>query len=304
MKSPPGTIDAVALRDVLDALIDAAGKALRLSVEGTSTRRGQKPTWMEASVHFTVLGMKKGSTILPIEVPRLGDTAASVIQQQDVWQPKPRPDDTVLTLLGRALHDVEAEKRDSERYDRGVLDAIARFGRVVQNGETVAVTDPVTKAPTFQIEREHVDRAKQLEKDTPDPQAVVLSGELSMIRDKPRTFQLRTHDGKQVRGTVEGGAVEAERPWDLWQHKVTVQGKAHFTPAGTLRFIQARVVRPFTANDKLFEKSKEQIEHEAARQRPISPRDLHALDAGSGIKKIRGTWPGDESIDEILNALD
>ena len=46
------------------------------------------------------------------------------------------------------------------------------------------------------------------------------------------------------------------------------------------------------------------IEEEAADKRPLSEQDLSQFDAGADIKKIRGTWPGDESIDDILHALD
>lgn len=304
LKSSPGTIDVIALRDVLDALIDAAGKALRLTVEGTSTRRGQKPAWMEDSVRFVVTGMQEGSTILPIEVPQLAETAALVVQQQDMWLSKPELEDTSLTVLARAVEDVKTADRDSERYDRGVLDAIAKFGRVVHNGEAVTIRNTETGASTFDIQQEHIQHAKQLKRDTPDPQAVVLSGTLSMIRDKPRTFQLRTKEGQNVRGNVEGGTVEAERLRDLWRKKVTVRGMAHFTPAGTLRFIEANVIRPFGERDQLFERTKQEIEREAKRQRPLSTRDLQAMNAGPGVQKIRGTWPGDESIDDILDALD
>jgi hypothetical protein len=46
------------------------------------------------------------------------------------------------------------------------------------------------------------------------------------------------------------------------------------------------------------------IEEEAAEKQPLGEQDLSQFDAGADIKKIRGTWPGDESIDDILDALD
>jgi len=49
---------------------------------------------------------------------------------------------------------------------------------------------------------------------------------------------------------------------------------------------------------------KPEVEEETAENPPLSERDLSQLDAGADIKKISGTWPGDESIDEILGALD
>lgn len=49
---------------------------------------------------------------------------------------------------------------------------------------------------------------------------------------------------------------------------------------------------------------KTEVEEDAAENPPLSERDLSQFDAGADIKKIRGTWRGDESIDEILGALD
>ena len=54
----------------------------------------------------------------------------------------------------------------------------------------------------------------------------------------------------------------------------------------------------------LSEQSTTDIEGEVAERQPLSEQDLSQFDAGADIKKIRGTWPGDESIDDILDALD
>jgi len=57
-------------------------------------------------------------------------------------------------------------------------------------------------------------------------------------------------------------------------------------------------------NDNFSKKSRSETEEEAVETQPFSERDLSQFDAGAAIKKIRGTWPGDESIDAILSALD
>ena len=57
-------------------------------------------------------------------------------------------------------------------------------------------------------------------------------------------------------------------------------------------------------NDDSSEQSKAGTDEEVAEQSPLSEQDLSQFDAGPDIKKIRGTWPGDESISEILDALD
>jgi hypothetical protein len=57
-------------------------------------------------------------------------------------------------------------------------------------------------------------------------------------------------------------------------------------------------------NDDFPKQSTSETEDEAAKNQPLSEQDLSQFDASADIKKIRGTWPGDESIDDILDALD
>lgn len=304
LNAEAGTITASQLRDVLDALVDAAGRSLRLSIEGTSTVRGRRPQWLEDATEFIVTGLEKGSTTLPMEAPRLGEVAGDVINQRDMWEDRPSPSETTLSLLARALQAVEQNDRESGRYDRGVLKAVSAFGSVIGNGETVCVVNRETGESTFEIRHTHVQNARKLKDDTPPTQMVVLSGHLIAIKAQPRAFKLRTQDGKTVRGKVQASAIDAEKLREMWDHKVTVEGKAHFTPAETLRFIEARTLRPFRKRDQFFEKSKDEIEEEAKHHRPLSKRDQRSMDASSGLRSFRGSWPGDESIDTLLEALD
>ena len=83
--SPSGTISLRAMQEVCDLLLGVAERGLRLAVEGTSVKRGRLPTWLMNSLDLKLIGMKKGSTILAIEAPLLGQTAEEQIRQQDLW---------------------------------------------------------------------------------------------------------------------------------------------------------------------------------------------------------------------------
>ncbi|WP_263788827.1 hypothetical protein [Salinibacter grassmerensis] len=304
LDAEPGTIDAMALRDLLDAIIDASGRVLRLSVEGRSTRRGRKPDWMTESTQFLVTGLQEGSTVFPIRAPLLKETAEEAVQQQDFWRSKPNGEWTALTLLGDALDDVFADDRESPRYDSGVLSAIESFQRVIENGETLRLRNKNTGEVAFDVNRTHIQQAQRLKQKTPPPFSVVLSGRLDVIEYSQRSFKLKTETGDTIQGVVQSTEIGAEKLGDLWGKEVTVQGQAHFTPAGSLRFVDARALRSAQTGDDFFKQSRTEIEEEASEKQPLSERDLSQFDAGADIKKIRGTWPGDESIDDILSALD
>lgn len=304
LDAAPGTIDAMALRDLLDAMIDASGRVLRLSVEGTSTRRGRKPDWMTESTRFLITDLQEGSTIFPIEAPLLRETAKEAVQQQDLWRSKPNGEWTALTLLGEALDDIRSDNRESPRYDSGVLSAVGAFDRIITNGETIRIRHAKTGDVAISVTREHIRQARRLQQDTPPPFSVVLTGMLDAIEYSKRSFELRTEDGEAIRGAVQSDDITAEHVRELWGEDVTIQGQAHFTPGGSLRFVDARALRAAQAGDDFFKQSKAEIEEEATEKQPLGERDLSQLDAGDDIKRIRGTWPGDEPIDDILGALD
>lgn len=300
----PGTIDVQTLRDLLDGLLDSAGRVLRLSIEGTSTRPGRHPKWLDRSLRFVVTGMESGSTVLPIEVPQLGESAPAVLEQEDLWLEKPSPDDTALSLLGRAVKDIASLNRESQRIDRGVLRAMEEFGGVVRDDRRLRIESENGTQTGFQIDQSHLRNAEELERETPEPRAVVLSGQLDVIDYSNRGFRLKTADDRTLRGAASKDVVDADRLRNLWGKKVTLEGQAHFTPAGRIRFIETRVVREFRDEEALFEKSPAEVEEEARRTKAVSRRELAERDAGKKIDQVRGTWPGDESIDEILAALD
>ena len=125
--SPSGTIPLRAMQDVCDLLLGTAERGLRLAVEGTSVKRGRLPSWLTKSLNLKLIGMKKGSTVLAIEAPLLGQTAEKHIQQQDFWYVVPKPEDTALTLLAKSVRDTTKEVLDSDAYDRGILDSLLQF---------------------------------------------------------------------------------------------------------------------------------------------------------------------------------
>lgn len=183
--------------------IDAAGRVLRLSVEGTSTHRGRKPDWMTDSTQFLVTGLQEGSTICPIQAPLLKETAEEAVQQQDFWRSKSNGKWTALTLLGDALADVSADDRESPRYDSGVLSAIATFSRVIENGETIRIRNKNTGEVAFNIDRTHIQQAQRLKRETPPPFSAVLTGKLDVIEHSQRSFKLLTEEGDTIHGALD-----------------------------------------------------------------------------------------------------
>lgn len=85
LKTADGTISVQALKDLLALLLENAERGLRLAIQGESVKRARKPSWLVKSLNLVVTGIEQGSTVLDLETPTLGDTAADEIKDQDLW---------------------------------------------------------------------------------------------------------------------------------------------------------------------------------------------------------------------------
>ena len=84
---------------------------------------------------------------------------------------------------------------------------------------------------------------------------------------------------------------------NLWGKKVTVKGLAYYKATGFVRFIEAEMIKPFEEGEELFETiSIPRVSSDMIfrRKQPFK----------NPLSEVWGKWPGDESIDEILQILE
>jgi hypothetical protein len=132
----------------------------------------------------------------------------------------------------------------------------------------------------------------------PEPQAVLVSGFFDAIEHSGKRFQLTMKDGEMIKGRIDEGAIELEHLRKFWGQQVTIKGILHFKAAGKPRFLEAQAITARQPGDELLEsisvpKSAPQILAQVKAE--ISGRNVGA--------EIWGRWPGEESIDQLLDAL-
>ena len=299
LKTPDGTIPLTALREISDALLHGSERALRLSVEGASVRRGKIPGWLSKSLEFTIAGISKGSTVLEIQAPTLGESAPQQIRQQNLWYTLPNPGDTALSLLSRSVLDATSEKLESEYYDRGVLTALLAFEHPLKKYMSeLEVNSEAKRGDNFKIGHLELGKISRMKAETPEPCAIVIAGSFNLIEHTQGRFQLDLGDNRNIQGRADLSLVTHEVMRDLWGKKVTIKGIAHYSPSGKTRFVEALMIKPFGAGDELFLSIPE--------SRPphrLVQELVRKYEAESPLKAIWGQWPGEESIDEILTVL-
>jgi hypothetical protein len=287
-------VSAGVLRDVLDVVIEGSKRAVRMRTQGRSSARGKVPEWIEATADYSV-ELNPGSTVLDLRVPTLLEAAPDTFGQGEMF-PEVDPERSSFHYFSESLAAAVAGDTDSPLFDRGLLEVFRRLDRAFDGGAD-AVT--VENGREVRVRREHMQELARLEARIPPPQYVRVAGRLDAIRYSDRTFTiLSTTQNQRFRGIAEPRHVPDLQ--ELWTRPVVVAGTAHFTPSGGLLRIEAdglRAARP--DEESLWGKPPRPL----AQSQQTTELRVHQ-GPRSGINAIFGRWPGDESDEEVLDALE
>ena len=303
LREDQGQIRAKSLVRVIDGLLKSAERVTNLLATGSGTRRGNSPAWLDATVDFMVTGQRPGSTILDIEAPQIGDTAAVLLTQQELWPRRPAvvPTDTALDLVSLAIAEVLASNPVGDYFDSSVLEAILKFARADDsNGVVYKLESRDSARQGFVIDGDvcsHITRELQ---NIPAPKMSVVSGRLEEIRHSNGRFLLCVNPGSRILGKLDTSSLLVEALRKLWGRQTTVQGLVHFKASGHPRLIEAYKVSSYQEGDRIFEElpsagasgTRSLSSGQQRTDRPAKPMDLS------------DTWPGDEPIEELLAQLD
>jgi hypothetical protein len=271
---------------------------VRLHLEGRSTARGSAPGWVLHGAEFELVALRDGSTVLELEAPTLGDSLGGEFEQIGFFE-QPDAAATAIGLLLQGLEDAVAGRKDSDRFDDGLLDKLGDFDRVFRHGiqNVEVVDDQHPPSAPLTIDHERVSVVADMRRQTPPSQQVRVAGRLDAIRHSDRMFALILASGATLRGVAEGFPPDAMAT--LFGQLVVVSGLAVFRPSGRVQRIEAAHIEPAKGDVSVW----------AAEPRPLlSAPDYRGLARAqgprSGLNAVIGKWPGDESDAEIAALLD
>ena len=238
-------------------------------------------------------------TLVYFEAPRLGEAAHVLYEQQEMpFMTRPNPDDTGFDLLGDVLGDLGAENTDSERFDRPLLRQLGRFSDALSGAfqELQLAGQRFTQQRPATLNRDVIETARRFVSVTPSPQRVRVVGRLDMIRASTQAFALKLDNGEEVRGVLLGGDIGTLT--DMFRQEVLVLGKAIYRASGRLLRVDAEEVSLASQQDRYF----------STVPRPVPKKfDLHQIlrdqQHKRGMSAIFGKWPGDETDEQIEEAL-
>lgn len=288
---------------VLSHIKPTVRESVRMSILHSSRRVGRP--WRELTAVWDIRygGQCKSpqdGTRLVFCAPTLVSAAPILFEQGQLFDDGPDREDTGFDLLGKVLADVGSMKRESERFDADLLGSVARFGVALKKGlsgiwmrgQRLGRMDPPP------IDRKLTAAATALVQEVPKPQRARVMGRLNMIRISDRAFELLLADGQTIRAVWTQPSVVHLR--DYLDREVVIEGQAVFRPSGCLLRIDAEAIAGASERDKFFSQAptptvsiRRQLERAAVPTR-----------GQSGFAAIYGKWPGDETEEELLAALE
>lgn len=301
LKTKDGSIPVFLFKEIIDGILKGCDRVLRLVVEGRSSKVGKTPDWLQQSLDFTITGIKTGSTVLELEAPVLEESMPESFLQKKLWGDWAlfEPGDTPLTLLSKSVTDASAGNMESDYIDSGVLDALLSFKSVTTGSQELTVSSKGKRAEKFKIGGSEIKKIKKIKVETPKPQTAVISGLFNLIEHHNRRFQLKLPDGRNVRGIMDPAFIDFERMRELWGKRVTIKGKAYYKASGQLRSIDAISIRPFEEGDEILQEMPRGQKSFKFYEDFVAEKNANRV-----LKKIWGRWPGDESINDLLTALE
>ena len=279
------------LRDLCDLLLEGSQRSARLAAEGRSVARGAQPSWVAAAADCRITKFEAGSLALGVQASPLVDVAPEIFAQEPLFPSGTDSGATAFDLFLDAAEDAAAGRRDSERLDAGVLDVLARTGALFSKGGTRLTLAGgghalvVLDANTAQVIR-------TLAEGTPSARISRVRGVLDMLTVSTKTIALRLADGRIVRGFA--GSVDQDRLKALLGTDVVLEGSINFRPSGDALRIEVDSILPATPGDVIWSQLPT-VEPTSSRLRlPVAP---------VGLDAFFGKWPGDESEQQLTEAL-
>lgn len=292
-------LPATVLLEAVGALMEGARLAARFAVEGESVRKGPRPAWLEAACDFDVTNLSPGSVAIAMEARTLGevDAARFGADQGSLFGDADDrfADRTAVDLFGNLLATILEGEPDDVVADRALLESCARFAKAFGKGFAGLRLDGLAdrKGPVT-ITAEHVQKIETLRDETPSPQAARIAGKLDTVSATRPDVVLTLKDGSRVPGRMEEHDLDELRA--LLGKDVVVSGMAHYRPSGRLLFVSVEDLAVARPEDRMFQRvpmgRKRRVVIEPSRQ-----------DGTLGVSSFFGTWPGDETDEELLEAL-
>ncbi len=295
-KAKGSRISGFLLKDLLDILTESTKGAIRLRLEGRSAAPGSDPSWLGRAADFEVVGLQAGSTVIEIEAPSLAEAVPEKFAQQSLF-PSIDTTESAFKAFEYSLADAISCKADSELFDESLLEKFSRLTDIFGEGlDSFVISNGSENSPMLSVDANLIENVKTLRRETPASQSTRIAGKVNTIRESDKMFEIVMGGGETVRG-IAPAEYPSEKIAGFFGQNVIVSGKVVYRPSASVLRVEASKIEAFDGSSAIWSKLPNPGQC-------VSIRDMHrAQGPQSGLNKIWGRWPGDETDDQLREAL-
>ena len=204
---------------------------------------------------------------------------------------------TPMALVINSFRAALSDEGNLDNLDKPLLKSLMRFKKSFENDDEVILLSNRSTVAEIEIRKRDFKKIESLEDSIPEPKRVMVNGILDEMKISKAKLGLITVDGPINLFASEESILP--KLTDYLGHEVTVTGMAHFKPNGMVSFIQVDEYSDPEESHKIFNRK--------PRAMSTEQQVLFQLKAGkkrNPLNELIGSWPGDESLDELLEMLD
>jgi len=308
-----GKIDLLRLAQLAQYIIDIAKGALQIRLQGYSAERGRPSERVNNAIKIKLSDLKEGhlannwqpvskyakqsSTILVLECSKLAESLQG--QQGDVFKPEMLSElfnQTPVGLVMESFRQALNYKEEASQLDKALLKKLKYFERLFVSEDEFVTLSNRGSIQEVKLTKKDFKKIQVLEESIPESQTIIINGIVNELNYFKSRVSIVTDDGP-VNGIL-GEELDSDIS-KYWGKQLTIHGTAHYMPGGKMSFLYVEKIFEPSSADKYFSKQpkKETVEQQIQRQQK-------SMKGRNQLRELIGQWPGDESIEELINALD
>jgi hypothetical protein len=293
-----GKIELDRLIQLAQSVMDIAKGSLQIRLNGISTEKGRKSDTINNAAKIFLSDIKSGSTVLELECEPFGKTLEG-------YQPElfnntaisDLPKQTPVALVIESFREALNQKEEYDFLDKPLLKKLKSFQRAFSSSKELITISNRGSIPEIELRKDDFKKINILEERFPEPKDIIINGIVDELKYSKSRVAINTKEG--IVNAVFSDDFDTDEIARYWGKNLTIRGRSHYQPSGKLSFVFIEQIFEPTQNDTYFSKrpSKETVEQQIIKQHKNFKHKNH-------LSEIIGEWPGNETIEEILNDLD
>lgn len=284
-KEDSGQIFLERLVSISGGLMRISKGALQLHLLGSSNKKGRKPASLDEALEIKLVGIKPNSTTLLLDCNEFSETLQP---QLSFFEEEPLSPYTPISIVMDSFR-LAFEEKEGYYIDKPLLNELKSFKKSLLSKEEVITIYNQGSQKGLELTSERLDRIKIIEEEIPKPSKQIVTGLIEELKYSKYRVKIQTEEGILISFLSE--KISPEEISKFWGKEITVTGTLHYGLKGTRSFEIERLGEPEDVSifKRLPTKQYVLIEGRKKMKNPL--------------EKIKGKWPGDESIDELLDEL-